>query len=364
MLKRFDTIIRRYLGTGFLILLALPASTNYKLHDFGFGGGGVGDSTSTNYRLNGIVGEESSGGTATGSTYNLGPGLIFTQQANEPIAPTFTNPANYYNKLHLVVNTASNPTDTKFAIAISTDNFTTTQYIQSDYTVGSALGSEDYLTYANWGGASGVDIIKLAENTTYKVKVKAIQGTFTETAYGPTASAATVTPTMDFDLGGVASGTSIDGVTTDITTAANTISFGELVFNQTTEGASLLTVTTNAVSGYTVTVKQTGPLVSTSGTVFPTVSGTNASPSAWPTSLIDGAYGYHTSDHALGTGSTTRFATSNTFAQFDSTFREVAYSSAPVTSEVTYLVYSIETGKGQEAGDYSHSLTYVAAGIF
>ena len=194
----------------FFFLLAMPASTNFKLKDYGFGTGGTSNSTSPNYAIEAITGELS-GAKATSPNYQVGPGLIFTNQANVPGAPTFTNPSNYYNKLKIVLNNGGNPSDTKFAIAISADNFATTNYVQSDNTVGAVLGAEDYQTYAQWGGASGVTIIGLTPGTTYKVKVKAIQGKFTETGYGPTASAATINPTLSF------------GINT------NTINFGTIV---------------------------------------------------------------------------------------------------------------------------------------
>src|SRR3972149_5623688 len=103
---------------GFFLIFVMPASTNYQLKDFGFGSGGTGNSTSTNYSINGISGEQSAGN-LDGASYDLGSGLIYTNQANVPPAPTFTDPSNYYNKLKIVLDTGSNPSDTKFAIAIS-----------------------------------------------------------------------------------------------------------------------------------------------------------------------------------------------------------------------------------------------------
>jgi hypothetical protein len=147
------------LPLGASLLFAFPASTNFQLKDFGYGGGGLANGTSSNYAIEGIAGEQNAT-TLDGTTYDLGPGLQFTNQANVPPAPTFTNPANYYNKLKLVLNTGNNPSDTVFAIAISSDNFATdTRYVQSDNTVGATLGLEDYRTYTSFGGASGFNIM-------------------------------------------------------------------------------------------------------------------------------------------------------------------------------------------------------------
>lgn len=180
----------------FVMLLALPASTNFEMHDFGIGAGGVGVGTSTNYAVGGVVGEVS-GSNLSGTTYDLGPGLQFARQTNTPAAPTITNPSNYYNKLRVNIDNGSNPTDTLFAIAISTDNFSTTNYVQADQTIGS---TPVYQTYSTWGGGSGALVIGLQPSTTYYVKVKAVQTAYTESAYSSVASVATVTPTLSYDI--------------------------------------------------------------------------------------------------------------------------------------------------------------------
>lgn len=181
------------------MILVLPASTDYRLKDYGFGSGGEDNMTSSSYSLNAISGEMS-GEKATNSNYGLGSGLIYTNQANMPMAPVLTNPNNYYNRLRMIINPSDNPSSAKFAVAISGDNFLTTNYVQNDNTVGNVLGLEDYQTYASWGGASGVDIIGLSSGTSYQIKVKAITGKFTETAFGPIASATTSDPTLVFDI--------------------------------------------------------------------------------------------------------------------------------------------------------------------
>ncbi len=107
------------------LFLALPASTTYELKDFGFGSGG-GSGTSANYDMTAITGEQS-GGKLSSATYDLGSGMVFTNQANVPSAPSLTNPANYYNTLLVTLVAGENPSDAVYAIAISSDNFVTTQ---------------------------------------------------------------------------------------------------------------------------------------------------------------------------------------------------------------------------------------------
>lgn len=127
------------------MILVLPASTNYEMHDVGFGAGGVGISESSTYGMTGMAGEVN-GAKMESSNYALGPGLQFARQSNVPAAPTFSNPDNSYNKLLFVIDNGGNPSDTLFAIAISTDSFVTTNFIQADGTIGA---TEVYQTYAD-----------------------------------------------------------------------------------------------------------------------------------------------------------------------------------------------------------------------
>lgn len=343
------------------LILVLPASTNYKLNDYGFGSGGVGNAVSNNYGIFGISGQTGSDLLTSGS-YKIGSGVIPTQAANVPGAPTLSNPSSYYNKLNIVINTSENPTDTRYAVAISDDDFVTTSYVKSDYFLGTTLVYGDYLTYAQWGNGSGTTIYGLKSSTTYKVKARAITGKYSESDWGPISTGvATLSTAISFSIGGVASGTMIANAITDVTSSAVGISFGELSIDNPVEAAQSLVATTNANSGYTILVNQVSDLKNELDVLFPTITGTNAAPIAWPANI--GAYGYHTTDALLGTGSTTRFSPDNTFAPFTTTPLEVAYSATPVTNETTYILYSIQAGHAPP-GNYSQTLTYTIYGIF
>lgn len=181
------------------IMLVLPTSENYELSGFGFGSGGLGEGVSDNYKMNAMLGELATG-QLTGENYALGPGLEYVQMTNVPFATTFDNPNNYYNRLRLIIDAASNPSDTLFAVAVSDDDFVTSYYVKADNRVGESLELADWRTYVDWGGASGEMILGLKANTTYKVRIKARQGKYTETGWGPEASAATVAPNLTFDI--------------------------------------------------------------------------------------------------------------------------------------------------------------------
>ena len=85
------------------LFAAAPTSTNYTLKTYNIGSGGS-TSTSTNYGLQAGTGSQS--GSAQSSTnYKAnsdGRGVV---NANVPPAPTFTNPANYYDRLKQVLAT-------------------------------------------------------------------------------------------------------------------------------------------------------------------------------------------------------------------------------------------------------------------
>src|SRR2546421_365229 len=180
-----------------LLLAAAPSSANYTLKAYDVGTG-AGSGSSTNYGLRGSAGSHS--GTLSSSTYGLPAGVRASAGAAVPPAPTLSNPNNAYERLHVTLNTAGFPTDTTYLIAVSTNNFVTTNYVQLDDTLGSSAGVANYQTYAAWGGASGFDILGLAQSTTYQVKVAALQGSATGSAFGPSTSAATVAPSVTFAL--------------------------------------------------------------------------------------------------------------------------------------------------------------------
>lgn len=352
---RLKELFRRALALplGASLLFAMPASTNFQLKDFGYGGGGTANSTSSNYAIEGIAGEQNTT-RLDGATYDLGPGLQFTNQANVPPAPTFTNPANYYNKLALTLATGSNPTDTLFAIAISTDDFVTTNYVQSDNTVGGALGLEDYQTYSAWGGGSGFTVIGLAASTTYKVKVKAWQGKFTETGYGPESSAATVGATLTFDIDVSASNSE--------TGAPYTTDIGDLIAGTVTDSPEKVWVDfdTNGESGGRVYV-----VASNAGLQSSVASYTISSVTGNLTSLSEG-FGVQSDTATNGLSEVSLYnQTGNTVGTVDTTIREVFTASAPATSgRGSFLLKAKSSAVTPAASDYTETLTVLASASF
>lgn len=337
----------KFLNVFLFFFLVLPASTNYKLKDYGFGNGGEENMTSTNYAMEAVTGE-TGGQKLTGTNYNVGAGLLYTNQANVPVAPTFSNPSNYYNKLQLVINTSSNPTDTKYAIAISTDNFATTKYVQSDNTVGTVLGAEDYQTYASWGSGSGVLLIGLLPSTTYKVKVKAIQGKFTETGYGPVATATTISPTLSFNIN------------------INSISFGNLLAGTVMDSPQsvIADLATNGESGGKVYIysKNSGLLSSSKSYTINSVTGNLAA-------LAQGFGAQETAVTQSSGGPLTVVAPYNVSASnvgiVDTSVREIFSSAGPIIGgQGTFLFKAKSSSTTPAANDYNETITVIASGSF
>lgn len=225
------------------LLAVIPSSTNFMLKKYDVGNG-VGASTSANYRL--LPAITSSQSQLTSANYNLPSGIIKSNTIARPPVPTLTNPDTSYNRLHLTLATASAATDTKYLIGISDDGFATTQYIKADQTVGTTAVIGDYKTYAAWGGASGFWILGLQPNTTYAVRVAALQGAFTGSGFGAsTSGVATVSPMLTMSLGIGAS-----------TTPPFIIAFTDISASSVTTSPSpvRVAVTTNAQNGGDITI--------------------------------------------------------------------------------------------------------------
>ena len=326
---------------------ANPESTNYKIHDYSFGSGGTSNSTSANYGLHGIAGQVEFGSPES-TTYKIGSGLTFIMKALVPPAPDCTNPDTAYNRVHCVVQTGAYPTDTTYALQISTDvTFATNiYYVKSDNTIGDTLTETDFKSISNWGGSTGIDITGLQPDTTYYLRTKARQGDFTESEYGPSDSTATQLPSLTFSVDN-------DTVTFDNLNADNT-------YTDTTKSTTI-TTSTNASNGYIVNARSTGEM-SGGGATIPNYSSANASPTSW----TGNGFGYTTSDTNLTGGAPGRFTDGGPkYAGFTTDIQgdPVADHTGPVTSPIVEepftINYRIQTSNTQKAAKYTTTILYI-----
>ncbi len=189
---------------------------------------------------------------------------------------------------------------------------------------------------------------------------------------------ASVDTSLTFTVSGVNASSTVNGspTTTAATTTSTSLPFGTLAIGVSRVLAHDLSVTTNAASGYSVTVAVTGALQSTTGAVIDGfVNGSNTNtPSAWqgPSALIadPATYGHW--------GITSDDATTSRSAEFDSD-EWVSPSTTPIVVMgntgpsdgstngfgLTRVGYQAQISALQEAGDdYTTTLRYVATPVF
>lgn len=170
--------------------------------------------------------------------------------------------------------------------------------------------------------------------------------------------------TITFTISGLPSGTSTEGVTTDVTTTPSSVPFGQLVVDSEYEAAHRLTVDTNAISGYRIIKYATQELQTDTGAIIPGINASNTIPDAWGTACTgtSSCFGYHAGDDILdGVGA--RFAVDDTYAAFSDSPETVMYNSG-ATTDVEDMVYKIKVNKMQPPGDYFTSIVYIAVPTF
>lgn len=171
---------------------------------------------------------------------------------------------------------------------------------------------------------------------------------------------------LSFSATGVPAGTTTEGIVTDITTTATSVSFDNIPLNTEQEAAHRISVTMNGLVGYYVYLYETQELTSNLDTIEEVV-GTNDSPLDWSSACLLGAatgcWGYHVGDDTLSNGST-RFLIDDTYAALTNQPAEVAYHAGPASSIETDVIYKLEITGDQPAGTYQSSLVYLIVPIF
>lgn len=172
---------------------------------------------------------------------------------------------------------------------------------------------------------------------------------------------------LTFTIAGLPSGITTEAIITDVTTSATAVNFGSIPLSTEYEAAQRITVDTNATEGYQVLMYSTQDLLNSYQTPIDPVLTTNASPGEWSTAAClppaNGCFGYHAGDDSLGSGSSVRFASDDTYAALEETPREIMYSSVPIV-DVNDIIFKVEVGSLQEAGDYSTDLVYLVIPTF
>lgn len=186
---------------------------------------------------------------------------------------------------------------------------------------------------------------------------------------------ASVATTFTFTVSGFATGATVGGDTTNITTTNTTIPFGTLAAGVPKIGAQILNVTTNATNGFSVTVQEDQPPTAGSGAIIYLFKdgATTSVPTAWtsPLATLNAAQTY---GH-LGITSTDADLNSNEFSSAtlyagNIITPRVVFSHNGPTNGIqanqgsTTVAYKVESTALLPAGDYTNILTYVATPTF
>ena len=203
-------------------------SPNYKIVGATTKGGGILETASGNYSALLEVGRISNNPRNYSTSYKL---LTSPEQAFLPAVPEVScfetttsgssscttgptelstggmvaicGPSGCYDKARFEIDTNGNPTDTLYAVMISTDNFVS----DIKYVDGSSFWPEsisthnlsDFLTKTDWE-TEDFNIQGIQTATTYYIKIIALHGDFTQTEEGPVANATTSAGSIFFDL--------------------------------------------------------------------------------------------------------------------------------------------------------------------
>ncbi|MGC1176674.1 MAG: hypothetical protein WA843_01270 [Candidatus Saccharimonadales bacterium] len=330
-----------------VLFAALSSSTNFQLNSYSVGSGSTNNSSSATYNLQASTGQIN-GAPSSSTTYTAKSGAIQAEQANVPTAPTLSNGGGtYFNQLNFIITTANNASDAVYSVAVSTtSNFTVTNYVQADGTLGA---TPVYQTYAAWGGASGTLAVGLSASTAYWFKVDAIQGKFTASAYGLSATASTVAvgPTLSFAL------------------TPSTINLGPLLANSIVASPSNISVTfaTNAAHGGTVYVAgQNTGLVSASSSNY----NLHVTPPSGDLSSLSEGFGLKgLSASSPLTIQSPYNGSGNVVGAIFTTFQPLFSATAAVSSgSSTATLLAKSSISTPSATDYQDTLTFVAAASY
>lgn len=188
----------------------------------------AGSSSSANYKALTLAGSGIGYSQLSSSLYKIGSGQGYTFMANVPKVTCFETDTNSgttecaslpagngmigecgetgcYDRAMVQIDVQANPSDTVFSIQVSSDDFVTifvvdgTTHALKPY---SSKTISDYKTKTQWEGTpwNHYNIVNLQPNTTYKARITALQGDFTESTPGPSKTATTSMPAVTFDL--------------------------------------------------------------------------------------------------------------------------------------------------------------------
>ncbi|MCA9381195.1 hypothetical protein KC678_02930 [Candidatus Dojkabacteria bacterium] len=288
-------------------------SSNYTLQSPNLtGSSGIVDSGSTNYSTVFVAGDPTADSRLESTSYSTGVGFPNGIYANVPLVKCFetntddsvggatdTSCEAYsltsavggadtiagdgmqgicgtpgcYDRAKIEIDAQNNPIDTLYLVSITDGDTATEYFLQSDNTLSTGYDINDYQTICQIEGydprtGSGCEtssdpdwddvlqqynVLNLHAGVTYTVKVKALNGDYTESSYSPTVSATTEYAALVFDI-------DIDdsGGTATETDAPYNILLGDITDTTVTATDRIwLDMGTNVFNGFTLEVENT-----------------------------------------------------------------------------------------------------------
>lgn len=195
---------------------------------------------------------------------------------------------------------------------------------------------------------------------------------------------ASIAPQLTFTISGINAAVSVCGVNTDVATTALTVPFGSLTINSFVNAAQKLAVSTNALSGYAVTVAENDQLgrggntclndgsASNTCIVDTTAAGASHTVSADWTAASNHGFGY--SIGAATAGVTRAFYYNESSRTFSAKhFADMQASEVPqqifsrntvASNDEVDVCYRIAPAATNAAGEYENYLVYTASATF
>ena len=269
-------------------------SDNYKIIDPQVDSGG-GVSNSASFGLLSSLGDPTADARLTSGSYKVGLSFPNGIQANVPLIRCVetdttsgdTNCLDFpnangaqgecgtpgcYDRAKIEVDHQNNPIDSLYLVSITDINTTVEYFLQSDHTVNTVFDINDYMTLCALQGSDSrvgsgcqnsgdpewdealqrTNIFGLTPGGSYDIKVRALNGDFTESPYSPTSSITLQFPVISFDIDIADS----SGFSTE-TGGNHSISLGELTpgIVVTADDRIWLDMNSNIVPGFNVYVK-------------------------------------------------------------------------------------------------------------
>ena len=278
----------------FSIYAADLTSSHYRLKDPKLSTAGK-ESSATNYMILGNVGAPLDYQKLTSPNFGFGIGHGYTFMAHVPRVRCFETTTDgtsscsglpsgegmvqicgetgCYDRARFEIDPMNNPSDTRYTVLITDDNWATVYYLDGDTHMPETAATHDisdYRTLTQWQVADGprdwskANILGLLPGKTYKIRIKVFSGNFTESGLSPEASVTTSLPTISMDLD---VGTS-DSAETD---PPYSVRFPYLVIGSVADSDSFiyLDISTNVVSGISVKVKDANAGLSSGSSLIP-----------------------------------------------------------------------------------------------